>query len=77
LGNRLSSDSSTIMAIVDQLEKKGFLRRESSLQDRRIKHLVLTDKAREIKTALTKRVNEFDRAMLDGSVLNSYACRSN
>jgi len=42
LVERLFSDSSTIMAIVDQLENKELIRREPNLQDRRIKHLTLT-----------------------------------
>jgi len=65
LVERLFSDSSTIMAIVDQLEKKELIRREPHLQDRRIKHLTLTDKAKKIKKELIKRVDEFDMNMLD------------
>jgi len=65
LVERLFSDSSTIMAIVDQLENKELIRREPNLQDRRIKHLTLTDKAKKIKTELINRVDEFDNNMLD------------
>ena len=63
LVKRLKSDSSSIMSLVDQLEKKGFITREPGLRDRRIKHLALTDKALSIKEALVKRVDDFDREL--------------
>ncbi len=64
LVDRTFSDSSTIMAIVDQLEKKGFITRESDLRDRRLKHLVLTNKAKKVEVELVRAVDEFDRVML-------------
>ena len=42
---RLYSDSSTIMSIIDRLEKKGLVRREGDSKDRRVNHVFLTQKA--------------------------------
>ena len=64
LVNRLQSDSSSIMSLVDQLEKKGLIVRESSTRDRRIKHLVLTEKAITMKRALVKQVDELDHELM-------------
>jgi len=63
LAIRLWSDSSSIMSLVDQLEKKGFLMREPGVADRRLKHLVLTDKALAIREELTRALDEFDREL--------------
>jgi len=42
LAQRMGCDASFVTAIADTLERRGFLRREASQRDRRIKHLVLT-----------------------------------
>src|ERR1700760_4603615 len=42
LAQRLGCDASFVTAIADNLEKRGFVRREPSQRDRRIKNLVLT-----------------------------------
>ncbi len=63
LVKRLKTDSSSIMSLVDQLEIKGLITREPGIQDRRIKHLALTEKALSIKRALIKRVNNLDREL--------------
>lgn len=59
----MRSDSSTVMALVDQLEKKGWVRRQPSQQDRRIKHLMLTEKAVSMQAALAGRVKALDLEM--------------
>jgi DNA-binding MarR family transcriptional regulator len=63
LVKQLKADSSSIMSLVDQLEKKGLITREPGIQDRRMKHLVLTVKALAMKKALVTRVNELDREL--------------
>ncbi len=63
LVKRLKTDSSSVMSLVDQLEKKGFITREPDIKDRRIKHLVLTEKALSMKKDLVKRVNDLDREL--------------
>jgi DNA-binding MarR family transcriptional regulator len=65
LTERLGSDSSTVMALVDQLEKKGWIRREFSLKDRRIRHLVLTEKAQFKKESLVNRVEKMNRDLIN------------
>jgi DNA-binding MarR family transcriptional regulator len=50
LAQRMGCDASFVTAIADVLEKRGYLRREPSLRDRRVKNLVLTpegDSAKE------------------------------
>jgi DNA-binding MarR family transcriptional regulator len=42
LAQRLGCDASFVTAIADNLEKRGFVRREPSQRDRRVKNLVLT-----------------------------------
>jgi DNA-binding MarR family transcriptional regulator len=42
LAQRLGCDASFITAIADNLEKRGFVHREPSQRDRRVKNLVLT-----------------------------------
>jgi DNA-binding MarR family transcriptional regulator len=42
LAQRLGCDASFVTAIADNLERRGFVRREASQRDRRIKNLVLT-----------------------------------
>src|ERR1700753_3219501 len=43
LAQRMGCDASFITTIADTLEKRGFLRREPSQRDRRVKELVLTE----------------------------------
>lgn len=42
LAQRMGCDASFVTAIADTLEREGLARREASLQDRRVKNLVLT-----------------------------------
>jgi DNA-binding MarR family transcriptional regulator len=43
LAQRMGCDASFITTIADNLEKRGFIHREPSQRDRRVKNLVLTD----------------------------------
>ena len=43
LAQRMQCDASFITTIADNLEKRGFIHREPSPRDRRVKNLVLTD----------------------------------
>jgi DNA-binding MarR family transcriptional regulator len=43
LAQRMGVDASFVTVVADTLEKRGFLRREPSQRDRRVKNLVLTD----------------------------------
>jgi DNA-binding MarR family transcriptional regulator len=47
IGQRLGADRATIMAMVDRLESRGFLRRERSKIDRRRQDLFLTTQGKK------------------------------
>jgi DNA-binding MarR family transcriptional regulator len=49
LAQRMGCDASFITAIADTLEKRGFVHREASQRDRRIKNLVLTSEGMSAK----------------------------
>jgi DNA-binding MarR family transcriptional regulator len=52
LAQRMGCDASFVTAIADTLEKRGFVRREASKRDRRIKNLVLTPEGLTAKERL-------------------------
>jgi DNA-binding MarR family transcriptional regulator len=52
LAQRMGCDASFVTTIADTLEKRGFLRREASQRDRRIKNLVLTSEGMAAKERL-------------------------
>jgi DNA-binding MarR family transcriptional regulator len=52
LAQRLGCDASFVTAIADNLEKRGFVHREPSQRDRRIKNLVLTPEGLAAKERL-------------------------
>ena len=52
LAQRMGCDASFVTAIADTLEKRGFIRREPSQRDRRIKNLVLTSEGMSAKERL-------------------------
>jgi DNA-binding MarR family transcriptional regulator len=47
IAERLVCDASNITGIVDRLEAHGFVRREVSAADRRVKNVVTTDSGRD------------------------------
>lgn len=52
LAQRMGCDASFVTAIADTLEKRGFVRREPSQRDRRVKNLVLTPEGDAAKERL-------------------------
>lgn len=48
LADRLCCDASNVTGIVDRLEERGLVERRTASDDRRVKHLVLTDAGREL-----------------------------
>jgi DNA-binding MarR family transcriptional regulator len=52
LAQRMGCDASFVTAIADTLEKRGFIRREPSQRDRRIKNLMLTSAGMTAKERL-------------------------
>jgi len=61
---RLSSDSSTIMNIIDRLEEKELVRREPDPGDRRVNRILLTRQAKSMLPKITKRIEAFKQATL-------------
>jgi DNA-binding MarR family transcriptional regulator len=58
LANALFCDNSNVTGIVDRLEERGLLRRESAEGDRRVKLLVLTKEGEKVRVEITKRMAE-------------------
>ncbi len=59
LADRMGLREPTMVRLIDRMEKNGLLRRESSDQDRRRNHLVLTEKGREVNVKLLQIVEAF------------------
>lgn len=58
LGYRLACDASTLTGIVDRLEARGLVERQSQRGDRRAKMLVLTPEGRAIRAEALNRMAE-------------------
>jgi DNA-binding MarR family transcriptional regulator len=56
LAQRMGVDASFITAVADTLEKRGFLRREPSQRDRRVKNLVLTAEGGAAKERMFRQI---------------------
>lgn len=57
---------STATAILQRLEKDGYLRRESVPGDARLKRIVLTEKAEQTQRILCEIIREFDAGIVAG-----------
>ena len=62
---RLSSDSSTIMTLIDRLEKKGLVRRVTDQKDRRVNRIHLTDNSKTMMPQILNRVDRFEKTIED------------
>jgi hypothetical protein len=58
LAQRMGCDASFVTAIADTLEKRGFVNREASQRDRRIKNLVLTSEGTAAKERMMAQLAE-------------------
>ena len=56
---RLHCDPSNVTGIVDRLEGRGLVERQSTAGDRRVKHLVLTDEGRRMRDEVDRVVGTF------------------
>ena len=56
LADTLSCDASNVTGLVDRLESRGLVRRQPSLQDRRVKVLQLTPSGSRLRAQLLKRM---------------------
>ena len=62
----LEIKGSSVTSLISNLERNGYLRRESLDSDRRYKKLVLTEQTLAIKDDITSRVNEYMHSMFVG-----------
>ena len=58
LADALFCDNSNVTGIVDRLEERGLVRRESAKRDRRVKLLILTKDGEWMRSEITKRMAE-------------------
>lgn len=61
LASVLGTDRATMMSVVDRLEKRHFLKRERSREDRRRQELHLTDGGRKVLAEAKARIAEHER----------------
>lgn len=64
LGERIRLDSATMTGLLDRLMKQGLIERRSSEKDRRINHIYLTDRGKELQTTLEHKIIEINEAIL-------------
>jgi DNA-binding MarR family transcriptional regulator len=57
LAGTLRCDASNVTGIVDRLEKRGLVERRPAVHDRRVRHLVLTDRGRELRDEAAQRLD--------------------
>ena len=62
----LEIKGSSVTSLISNLERNGYLRRESLDSDRRYKKLVVTDQTLAIKDDITSRINEYMHSMFVG-----------
>jgi DNA-binding MarR family transcriptional regulator len=66
LAARLEMHASRLVGLVDALEKRGLVERQSSATDRRMHSLHLTESGRHILKQLTALAREHDNTMCEG-----------
>lgn len=54
----LRCDASNITGIIDRLEERGLVERQVALDDRRVKHIVVTPEGERLRTQLQRQVVE-------------------
>ena len=63
---RLGSHPAATVRTLDRLEKKGWIKRHRSTEDRRVVHLSVTAKSKELLTELPSCLCDFLNRSLDG-----------
>src|SRR5579859_2373000 len=56
LAGQLGCDSSNVTGLVDRLEARGLVARQTSFDDRRVKHVVLTDAGRAMRQRMLDQI---------------------
>jgi DNA-binding MarR family transcriptional regulator len=75
LAQALQCDNSNVTGIVDRLEERGLVRRDTSPGDRRVKLLVLTDEGEKVRAEITKRLAEPPEPIADLAAADQRALR--
>jgi DNA-binding MarR family transcriptional regulator len=57
LAGALRCDASNVTGIVDRLEDRGLVERRPAEHDRRVKHLLLTERGRELRDQVAERLD--------------------
>lgn len=57
---------SSVTSLIDNLERNGYLRRESLADDGRFKKLILTQKTLEIQEDISSRINDYIESIFVG-----------
>jgi MarR family transcriptional regulator, organic hydroperoxide resistance regulator len=69
LAAQLACDNSNVTGLIDRLEARGLVTRQPSTDDRRVKHVVLTDAGRSLREQMLARVGRpprgFERLSAD------------
>jgi DNA-binding MarR family transcriptional regulator len=56
LATTLACDSSNVTGLVDRLEARGLVCRQPDPDDRRVKHIVLTEAGRQLRAEMIERI---------------------
>lgn len=59
-------EGSTLVPIIDRMEKQGFLKREVDSEDRRVRRVLLTSKSKRIVDPMVDCIINFRDTILDG-----------
>lgn len=63
LAEIMACDASNITGIINRLEKRGLVRRETSAADRRVTHLVITPEGERVTDAIRARMHATQRGL--------------
>jgi DNA-binding MarR family transcriptional regulator len=66
LATAIGLDRSSLVPLLDKLEKRGLVARETSQLDRRSNHLFLTSEGRQLLNIASKRVRQHEQRILAG-----------
>lgn len=73
LGKNVFLDNSTLTGLIDRLERVGMVRREEAPDDRRAYHIVLTEKAENLKEDLLRVMSDIEKEMFKNCNANEIA----
>ena len=66
VGAKLGIDRTTMVATVDELERRGLVERHRRAEDRRQYSLCITDQGRKMRTKLEKTADDVEERLLSG-----------